>query len=227
MKDAEYEVVPYRRLFNSFWPRPYQTFRGVPNMANTITGQNLRLQWSDFVGAVPGNRAANSVAFTSASFTIGSFNIVQAYAAIGIRMPDTQNDLGFVINNLRITVTLNKTRMWSVQSARTPALLAHEQGHYEIVALVMQDLFNDLVGPPSILTTAQAVQQYATTKITEAQRRIRVMQSQPNQDGLYDTQTNHGLNQTSQGNWNRAFSLARPPTGMRFDLSLQAHGITV
>jgi hypothetical protein len=227
MNDAEYEVVPYRCFFSSLWPRPYQPCRGVLNMANTITGQNLRLQWSDFAGAVPGNRAPNSVAFTSASFTIGSFNIVQAYAAIGIRMPDARNDLGFVINNLRITVTLNKARMWAVQSARTPALLAHEQGHYDIVALVMQDLFNDLVGPPSVLTTSQAVQQYATARITEAQRRIRVMESRTNQDGLYDTQTNHGLNQAPQGNWNRAFSLARPPTGMRFDLSLQANGIVV
>ncbi|MFO1371242.1 MAG: hypothetical protein U1F42_02235 [Candidatus Competibacteraceae bacterium] len=196
-------------------------------MANTITGQNLRLQWSDFTGPVPRNRPANSIAFTSASFTISNFNIVQAYAAIGIRMPNAQNDLGFVIDNLRITVTLNRSRMWSVASAQTPALLTHEQGHYDIVALVMQDLFNDLVGPPSILTTTQAVQQYASGKITEAQRRIRVMENQPNQEGLYDRQTNHGLNQAPQASWNRAFSNARPPVGMRFDLSLQAQGIVV
>ena len=196
-------------------------------MTNTLTGQNLRVQWSDFGGRIPSNRPANQAAFTSASFSLSDFNIVQAYAAIGIRMPNAQNDLGFVIDNLRIHVTLNRVRMWSVAASRTPELLTHEQGHYDIVALVMSDLFNDLVSPPTVLTTTSAVQQFANVLITEAQRRIRVMESSATQDGLYDRQTNHSEDSVAQAKWNRAFSNARPPVGMRFDLSLESQGIII
>jgi Bacterial protein of unknown function (DUF922) len=195
-------------------------------MPNTLTGADLRLQWSDFQARAPAN-AGNRVAFTSASFNLGSFNIVPAYAAIGIRAPNASNDLGFVIDNLRAQVTLNRHRMWSVTSAQTADLLTHEQGHYDIVALVISDLFIDLTNLPSVMTTTQAVQVYANGKISEAQRRIGVMESNGDADGLYDRQTNHGLNAGAQSSWNRAFSLSRPPTGMRFDLALQAQGIAV
>jgi hypothetical protein len=195
-------------------------------MPNTLSGTDLRLQWSDFQGRAPA-QTGNRLAFTSASFNLGTFRIVQAYQAIGIRMPDANNDLGYVIDHLQARVTLNRHQMWAVQSGQTPALLAHEQGHYDIVALTVSDLYTDLTTPPNVLTTIHAVQQYANGKIAAAQRRIQAMESHGNVDGLYDRQTRHGLNAGTQGNWNRAFVLARPPTGMRFDLALQAQGIIV
>jgi hypothetical protein len=194
-------------------------------MPNNITGLNLRLNWSDFIGQAPPNRPANQAAFTSASFSI-NFGIAQAYASIGMRVPNARNDLGFVVSNLQINVTLNRHRMWSVASAQTPALLAHEQGHYDIVALTMSDLFNDLLSPPSVMATENAVRNFASALQTEASRRINAMESSVRGDGLYDQQTNHSLNPVQQANWDSAFALARPPTGMRFDLALGAQGIS-
>lgn len=194
-------------------------------MSNNLTGQNLRLHWTDFIGHVPQNRPANQAAFTSASYKI-SFGIVQAYASIGMRVPNAQNDLGFVVSNLQIQVTLNRHLMWSVASAQTPDLLIHEQGHYDIVALTMSDLFNDLLSPPTVMTSEADVRDFARTLQTEAARRIDAMESSATGDGLYDQQTNHSLNQAQQAHWDSAFASARSPTGLRFDLALAAQGIT-
>ncbi|OOG55636.1 hypothetical protein [Rhodanobacter sp. C03] len=194
-------------------------------MSNNITGQNLRLHWTDFIGHVPQNRPANQVAFTSASYSI-NFGIAQAYASIGMRVPNAQNDLGFVVSNLQIKVTLNRHLMWSVTSAQTPELLAHEQGHYDIVALTMSDLFNDLLSPPTVMATENDVRDFARALQTEAARRIDAMESSAAGDGLYDQQTNHSLNQPLQAHWDSAFALARPPTGLRFDLALGTQNIT-
>ncbi|HEV2679815.1 MAG TPA: hypothetical protein VGV14_04895 [Rhodanobacter sp.] len=193
-------------------------------MSNNITGLNLRLNWLDFIGQAPPNRPANQAAFTAALFSVSS-SVAQAYASIGMRVPAAQNDLGFVVSNLQISVTLNRHRMWSVASAQTSALLAHEQGHYDIVALTMSDLFNDLLSPPTVMTSATSVQSFANALATEATRRIAAMQSSNGVDGLYDQQTNHGLNAVQQAKWDNAFALARPPTGMRFDLALGTQGI--
>lgn len=194
-------------------------------MSNNINGLNLRLTWSDFLGQPPQSRAANNVAFTSVSFGI-TFSTAQAYAAIGMRVPNAQNDLGFVVSNLQINMKLNRHRMWSVSSAQTAGLLAHEQGHYDIVALTMSDLFNDLLSPPTIMAKEKDAQDFAKVLMAEAKRRIDAMESNPQLDGLYDQQTNHGLNQPLQAKWNQAFALARPPTGMRFDLALGTQGIS-
>jgi hypothetical protein len=194
-------------------------------MSNNITGLNLRLNWSDFIGQAPPNRSANQVAFTSALLNAPSFSVTQAYASIGMRVPAAQNDLGFVVNNLQISVTLNRHRMWSVTNAQTPALLAHEQGHYDIVALTAFDLFNDLLSPPTVMTSIVQVTSFVNALNVEAVRRIAAMESSNTVDGLYDQQTNHGLNTVQQAKWDSAFALARPPTGMRFDLALGTQGI--
>ncbi|MFO1349724.1 MAG: DUF922 domain-containing protein [Gammaproteobacteria bacterium] len=194
-------------------------------MANTITGRDYQLKWQDFAGPVPANRGS-SVAFTSASYTL-NYSVAQAYAAIGIRVPDAQNNLGYVVTNLRIAVAPNRPRMWSVQSARTNDLLKHEQGHYDIVALIADELFNDLLSPPSVMTTAAAVQSFVNIRKAAADRLMDALQSNATRDGLYDTSTNHGLTTAQQTRWNRAFANSRPPLGMRFSLALDAEGIRV
>jgi hypothetical protein len=90
----------------------------------------------------------------------------------------------------------------------------------------MSDLFNDLLSPPSVMATENAVRNFASALQTEASRRIDAMESSVRGDGLYDQQTNHSLNSVQQANWDSAFALARPPTGMRFDLALGAQGIS-
>lgn len=193
-------------------------------MANSLTGTNLRLTWNDFAGRPPQN-PGDDAALTDTTFTYG-YKTQQAYAAIGLKVPEASNDLGWRAVEVQVNVTLNRHKMWVVPSAKSDALLAHEQGHYEITALVMQDFYTDVLSPPNVLKSAAEVQTYVDGLAKEATRRINKMQSN-NVDGLYDIQTRHGLETAEQSKWNRAFAAARPPVGMRFDLSLDAAGITV
>lgn len=193
-------------------------------MANNLTGTNLRLTWNDFAAQPPQN-PGDDAALTDTTFTYG-YKTQQAYAAIGLKVPEASNDLGWRAVEVKVSVTLNRHKMWVVPSAKSDALLAHEQGHYEITALVMQDFYTDILSPPNVLKSAAEVQTYVEGLAKEATRRINKMQSN-NVDGLYDVQTKHGLDASEQSKWNRAFANARPPVGMRFDLSLDAAGITV
>lgn len=192
---------------------------------NSITGQDYKLKWTDFIAPPPVNRGS-SVAFTSAAFSV-NFQVRTGEEALGLPRPRKGTDLGFGVDNLKIVVSPNRARMWSVASSRTPAMLTHEQGHYNIVALVMWELYDDLLSPPQTFTTADAAQKWANSKLADAQTLINKLQSSPTRDGLYDTQTNHSQNTAGQNRWDLAFALAFPPTGMRFSLALDAEGIVV
>jgi hypothetical protein len=122
--------------------------------------------------------------------------------------------------------------MWSVTSQQTNDLLVHEQGHYNIVALVMQNLWYDLSSPPG-LADAPDWQTAFNTVHTQAQ--VRTWAQQLIRDAasfitsletLYDTQTNHSRITAWQARWNQAFFLASPwGGGLRFRLALQRLGI--
>src|SRR5262245_52766004 len=113
---------------------------------NTLTGQDYQLKWSDFTGRPPLNRGS-SVAFTVADFSV-NFRIRTGEEAIGLPLPRTGTEFGYGPDMVQVRVSPNRTRMWSVSTAQTDALLAHEQGHYSIVGQVMWDLWGDLLSPP-------------------------------------------------------------------------------
>jgi hypothetical protein len=145
--------------------------------------------------------------------------------------------------------------MWSVTSAQTSALLDHEQGHYSIVGLIMAELMADLLSPPNLITdpngwfsqtpsfatnpddlfdpanrrrTVAAARSWANALVRSAKALVARLESNPSRDGIYDVQTNHGLNTTVQASWDRAFFLASPAGGgMRFAMALSAVGIQI
>lgn len=190
---------------------------------NPITGQDYQLQWTDFVAQPPRNRG-NSVAFTSAQSSV-SFAIRTGEEVLGWGRPRGASSLGFQVDNLTIRVSPERGRMWSVKSAQTADVLAHEQGHYSIVGQVMWDLWFDLMSTPQIFTSEGPARAWANGLVRDATNLINKLESN-GRDGVYDTQTNHGLNSTVQDQWNRAFVLASPPTGMRFTEALKAQGIS-
>jgi hypothetical protein len=168
-------------------------------------------------------------------------------------MPRTGTKLGFTPDDIQIKVFPVRSHMWSVSSAQSPALLAHEQGHYSIVGPIMAELLADLLSPPNLITNANdwfsqtpgfannaddlfdpanrfktktAAQTWANALLKSAAALINKLESNGAKDGVYDAQTNHGLNALTQGNWNRAFFLASPSgSGMRFAMACKAMGI--
>src|SRR5262245_21828851 len=221
---------------------------------NRITGQDYQLNWGDFRAPPPrnpGSRAAFTSATFSINFTINSYEepldpaVARALPRTTGR-PRTAAQRGtrtFSPDDVQVSVSPDRGRMWSVVSARTPALLAHEQGHYSIVALIMQNLWYDLLSPPNLMTATNpddlfgpagtftdraAAQTWANGKTSEARALIARLESGNGRDGVYDTQTNHGLNTAVQANWNRAFFLASSQvSGLRFTLALSSVGISI
>src|SRR4051812_34496816 len=102
-----------------------------------LEGHDLTLAWGDFPADVPQNRLATDTASTLARFDL---NYDYAYdSAQGTHH-------GYRVDHVNVRVTLDRPKMWAVSSARTAELLRHEQGHYDIVALIARDLFAELTG---------------------------------------------------------------------------------
>jgi hypothetical protein len=105
-------------------------------------------------------------------------------------------------------------------------LLRHEQGHYDITGLVARDLASNLLDlsldadvVASMLDagkTAAEHKRYVQRRFQqsfddysgEAKALLARLQTNPmtHADGIYDTQTQHGLNQVAQAAWDDRFA---------------------
>lgn len=172
-----------------------------------------QLQWSDFGPAVnrpapaAGQRA--SAALTRSNYTIS----VNAEHIPGTRPPRFR-----LKDDVRISIVLQRppsfVASWTLQlpSADQTRLLNHEQGHYDLVALLVRDMFIDLMQlKQNTYNTAQAVMADVAAVRARFDPKI-----QPIND-RYDAanETDHGLNQPNQNRWDgfiqTAFTQPRNP----------------
>jgi hypothetical protein len=215
------------------------------------------LVWGDFQGPVP-KSPGTSVAFTNAAFSISNIrsNIKtraavftldksvlaalkpadrEAYRKSLSPSPSHSGTMPDFIIEVQITVSLNKSKMWSIVSAQTPAILMHEQGHYDIVELVMWELYNDLLlGPPKspldivdsktgftipvhAFRSMGTALSWGNSKVSAAQAQIARLEP------LYDQQTAHGTN-ARQASWTAAFA-AVYAAGGSLAAALTARGV--
>lgn len=183
----------------------------------TISGHTSTLAWTDFLGAVPAQ--AHHLAFTSTSFNVQTPFV--------FRMANGQQ-LDFRLSSVSITVTLNRTQSWAQTTGRTATLLRHEQGHYDITALLMRDLDNALAPLlQQTFATQQALQQAVAAVRDPLVTLHNRLQSTPTVDGTYDRQTSHGATTAVQTQWNNAFQSARASSTTQLRAALQAQGLTV
>lgn len=184
-----------------------------------MTGFSYRLTWNDFVGRVPTNADAGTAAFVStrlsaeAPWTYAERDGVRAYK----------------INSVACAVSLTRSGMWARPGARTrtDAILLHEQGHFDISALIVREVDQALT---ALLSQTFSTEADVMAAIDDARNSPfstnNDLQSQPSGDGTYDTSTNHGLG-SNQAAWTRAFAACRAaPTG-RLVASLTAQGISI
>jgi hypothetical protein len=183
-----------------------------------MTGFSYRLSWADFPGRIPGNASASTGAFVSTSFRANApWGFVSSN---GVRV--------YSVTSVACSVSLNRSSMWARAGAvRTPALLVHEQGHFEISALLIRQVDANLT---ALLGQTWSTEADINQAIRDARdpliRVIGQLQSSATGDGRYDASTNHGLN-GEQAKWNRAFDACRAsPTG-ELVASLAAQGITI
>lgn len=154
-------------------------------MAITVTPNPVSLSWSNFtpVSTLPGNEDAHI-----------DFNFV-----VPTRPPRQVGSNWMLAETFAIAVSpVAKVKTSATQTA---ALLAHEQGHYDIAILVARALAADLqaLSAPTQAALGQALN---TTFNLHRTTRMGAIQSQ------YDTSTNHSQNTAQQSAWETAISTA-------------------
>ena len=99
----------------------------------------------------------------------------------------------FRLGTYEAVLSVEADESWVVTSAKSDALLAHEQGHYDITGIIARDMIRDLRGVRAATTAGlerevQAIIERADTladRLTE----------------LYDEQTDHGRERAQQARW--------------------------
>ncbi|MEZ6060511.1 MAG: DUF922 domain-containing protein [Planctomycetaceae bacterium] len=169
-------------------------------MASSLVGLFKTLKWDDFTGTPPAD--SSHLAFTSATFSLPT-----------VTLKSLRDD------NITITITFNAAKSWkkmaeiNAKKKRTPAeILKHEQGHYDIVALLARDLFIDLMQLKGRSYKNQAALNTDLAPILAkyngtAQKIINKYDS--------PTESDHGESATGQKKWDgmisEAFTKARVP----------------
>ncbi len=180
-------------------------------MSSQLLNLKKQLRWSDF--GTPVNKPAPSPGQTAtAAFTRTNY----AYSANAEPVPETHPPRYCLKNDVRITIQFQRPPSWvaswvfktSVQEQSR--ILRHEQGHYDLVALLVRDMFIDIMQlKQNTYSTAQAVM----NEINQIKQRYD-SKTQPVQD-RYDVNTNHGNTQSQQALWDgfiqKAFTQQRNP----------------
>lgn len=180
----------------------------MSTLRTALEGHDLTLDWRDFQGSVPGGRAPGEDAYTEARFDF----------AYDYDYDSEQKTQGYKVDHVYVRVALDRDRMWSVKQSQTAALLRHEQGHYDIVALLARDLFDELTGwesgPRPKRFRRETDLKRAVDALPRATRRlIAHVGGTPRSVGIYDTQTSHGNDAKAQEKWDTALAGARSSGG--------------
>lgn len=200
-------------------PRPANPFIPTPSSTSksSLTGEKVTLTWDDFnrrESSPEGQRKSSdihSLAYTLASYQIGtSLQWTQATA----RAPKIWR-----LSTVNAEVKLRTDRSWVLGSlfptekdslaekankeAVLARLLQHEQGHYDIVALIARDLYHDLL----------ALQEFKSD--VELQRKVDELRSSADNqiealNRKYDEQCgNIGRDRNNQARWNKLLDQAK------------------
>ncbi|NTS43886.1 DUF922 domain-containing protein [Flavisolibacter sp. BT320] len=103
-----------------------------------------------------------------------------------------------VVKTADVTITMDTKQSWVVESKKTGELLQHEQGHYDITALGVREMYQSLLTAKARSTKALDDK---IKKLQEAvQRKINATNSR------YDEQTDHSQKKAEQEKWNKAIS---------------------
>jgi predicted secreted Zn-dependent protease len=107
----------------------------------------------------------------------------------------TKTDDGWKVKKIDVVMAVSKASSWVVKGKQTTELLQHEQGHYNIMALGVRDMYNKIMALTG--KTRQAIMDEAKTIMGEVQPTV------DEKDDLYDDQTDHGNITGSQLKWDK------------------------
>jgi Bacterial protein of unknown function (DUF922) len=166
-------------------------------MPSQLFNLKKQLQWADFGPPVnkpaPGPGQTANAALTRTNYT---FNVNVEH------IPGTSPPRFRLKDDVRITIQFRRPPSWVASWVfqqpiqEQNRILHHEQGHYDFVALLVRDMFIDIMQlKQSVFNTQQAV----LNAVNQIRQRYDP-KIQPVQD-RYDQDTNHGSNQNQQNRW--------------------------
>lgn len=184
----------------------------------SLSGFVVQLSWRDFPAGVPANASPDMGAFVSSAFKAST-----PWSYVG----NPPNEV-YTIGSVTCTISLNRTKMWARTSARTASLLQHEQGHFEITALLVRQMDRELSALLTQSYSGQSDLENAVAAIRDPLAQVIAdLQSTAAADGTYDVSTNHGLDAGNQAKWTRAFQNCRTSATGELVAALTAQGITI
>lgn len=165
-------------------------------MPSSMRNLSRTLTWNDFPRVqrpVPSPGQFVEAAETAADIVPAGFGLESAPGGGGVRIRDS----------ITVTIEFRRHQSWVANwvFTRPPsfqtALLAHEQGHYNIAALFGRDFFLALM---RLKANTYPDAAGAQADLNAAQTDI-AAKAQPAQD-RYDVDTQNGTNATQQARWN-------------------------
>ena len=181
-------------------------------MSSKLTGLFRKLTWSDFQSPQPASNPNNMKAEAHPEFSPSG----AATKSVGKGATQTWQ----LDDTITVAITFDSAKSWVLSSVASMSqqdkdkLLNHEQGHYNLVALLARDMFIELMKLKETRISSSAVVAQEVQAIHTRYKNI----AQPLQD-IYDskTQTDHGRDAAKQTLWdgyiNTAFTQVRVPTG--------------
>jgi hypothetical protein len=150
-----------------------------------ISGQETsrKLSWNDFTGKIDDN--STFYAFT--------------YYDLKYRWQGAKFFGDSVsVNGFEVTLELNPARSWVKREKATDALLVHEQGHFNVGILCMNEI---LLNYKNATLTKDNYRNVLQTIFSEAMAKYHAL-------GIkYDDETDHAKNKKQQSKWNAFFEL--------------------
>lgn len=145
----------------------------------SLNGFDIRISWLQFreVSSRPAGVNENAEIITDSH--------------LGFR---TRTDNGIIeIIDVNTTISVSRARSWVMANSKSNLLLNHEQGHFDIIALGMREVYKRLLS-------------VSGTKSSEFNKEVEIIRSSvqrkiDDKNHLYDRQTNHGMNVAEQQGW--------------------------
>ncbi len=179
-------------------------------MGSTLKGLFRKLTWGDFSGPQPSSNPDNM--WAQAAPGMSPSGITTLTEGTGVSQVWKLGD------TVTVSITFDSPNSWvlpsvkSMDEAEKNRLLNHEQGHYNLIALLARDFFWELMQLKAVRFATSAD---VGTKVREIHSRYTAV-GQPLQD-LYDSknETDHGRSSSGQTKWDnfiqKAFTEPRVP----------------
>ena len=180
-------------------------------MASQLSNLRKTLAWTDF-GRPVNKPAPTADRPAAAAYTYTDYSLTYGPEHI----PGTRPPRFRLKDEVKITIAFRIGPSWVARwvfdrsGTEQARLLHHEQGHYDLVALLARDLFIDIMQlKEETYRTAQAVRNAVNGINRRYGPKLQPVQNR------YDTQSHHGLIQRQQDRWDgfihKAFTMERVP----------------